>query len=99
GRSTPPLPREPSRRSLGGNVTAVQVSVMPYAWPIQQSGRTDSSWVVSSELRGAAPLISMRTELRSYFFTAGCLHRRTTIGGTRLRRCGRGLEDATRGSG
>ena len=82
--STPPDPSEPSARSVCGNVTAVHVSVMPYACPIHAPGRTCTSWLVSSLESGAAPDMSCRTELRSYFFTAGCLQRSTTIGGTML---------------
>ena len=77
GRRMPPLPSVPILRSMGGKVTAVHVSVMPYAWPIRHAGRTCTRCVVSSEESGAAPLIRCRTELR-------CLQSRTTMGGTRL---------------
>ena len=94
--STPPDPSEPSARSVCGNVTAVHVSVMPYACPIHAPGRTCTSWLVSSLESGAAPDMSCRTELRSYFFTAGCLQSSTTIGGTMLGRGG-GCERAVAG--
>jgi len=81
----PALPGVPILCDRGNKDTTVQVSVIPYAWPTSALGITFTTCSWSSADTGAAPTPRKRTWEMSYFFVAGCLARRTAIGGTTLK--------------